>query len=75
MFSSGPEIGLAGMQRIIRKSGAERVSDDAANELRTVIEQIAEKIAKSAVELSIHAGRKTIKPEDIRLATRNVLRI
>ena len=47
MFSSGPEIGLAGMQRIIRKSGAERVSDDAANELRTVIEQIAEKIAKS----------------------------
>ena len=58
MFSSGPEIGLAGMQRIIRKSGAERVSDDAANELRTVIEQIAEKIAKSAVELSLHAGRK-----------------
>lgn len=75
MFSSGPELGLAGMQRIIRKSGAERVSDDAANELRMVLEQIAEKIAKSAVELSLHAGRKTIKSEDIRLATRNVLRM
>jgi histone H3/H4 len=74
MLSSGPEFGLAGMQRIIRKSGAERVSEDAANELRTVLEQIAEKIAKSAVELSLHAGRKTIKPEDIRLATRTVLR-
>lgn len=75
MFYSGPELGLAGMQRIIRKSGAERVSDDAANELRIVLEQLAEKIAKSAVELSSHAGRKTIKPEDIRLAARNVLRM
>jgi histone H3/H4 len=74
MLSSGSEFGLAGMQRIIRKSGAERVSEEAANELRTVLEQIAEKIAKSAVELSLHAGRKTIKPEDIRLATRTVLR-
>ena len=73
MFSSGPELGLAGMQRIIRKSGAERVSDDAANELRIVLEQLAEKIAKSAVELSLHAGRKTIKPEDIRLAAKTYL--
>ncbi|MGA9317016.1 MAG: histone, partial [Nitrososphaeraceae archaeon] len=48
---------------------------DAANELRIVLEQLAEKIAKSAVELSLHAGRKTIKPEDIRLAARNVLRM
>ena len=75
MVSSGPELGLAVMQRIIRKSGAERVSDDVGNELRMVLEQVAEKIAKSAVELSLHAGRKTIKPEDIRLATRNVLRM
>jgi DNA-binding protein len=74
MSASGPELGLASMQRIIRKSGAERVSDDAANELREVLEEIAEKIAKHAVELSVHAGRKTIKLEDIRLATKNVLR-
>jgi histone H3/H4 len=60
MFSSGPELGLAGMQRIIRKSGAERVSDDAANELRMVLEQLAEKFAKSAFELSLHAGRITL---------------
>jgi histone H3/H4 len=74
MSSSAPELGLASMQRIIKKSGAERVSDDAANELRRLLEEIAEKIAKHAVELSLHAGRKTIKSEDIRLATRNVLR-
>jgi histone H3/H4 len=74
MSSSGPELGLASMHRIIKKSGAERVSDDAANELRNVLEEIAEKIANHALELSLHAGRKTIKPEDIRLATRNVSR-
>jgi histone H3/H4 len=74
MSASGSELGLASMQRIIRKSGAERISDDAANELREILEEIAEKIAKHAVELSAHAGRKTIKLEDIRLATKNVLR-
>ena len=54
-MSSGPEFGLAAMHRIMKKSGAERVS-------------------RQAVELSIHAGRKTIKPEDIRLASKNVIK-
>jgi len=58
------------MYRILKKSGAERVSDESANELRRVIEEIAESIAKNAVEMSIHAGRKTIKAEDIKLASK-----
>lgn len=74
MSSSGPEFGLAAMYRIMKKSGAERVSDDAADELRKVLEEAAERIARQAVELSVHAGRKTIKPEDIRLAARNVVK-
>ena len=74
MTSSGPEFGLAVMYRIIKKSGAERVSDDAADELRKVLEEVAERIARQAVELSLHAGRKTIKPEDIRFAAKNVVR-
>jgi histone H3/H4 len=73
--SSGPEFGLAAMYRIMKKSGAERVSDDAADELRKVLEEAAERIAKQAAELSMHAGRKTIKPEDIRLASKNVVRL
>jgi DNA-binding protein len=74
MSSSGPEFGLAVMYRIMKKSGAERVSDDAADELRKVLEEAAERIAHQSVELSLHAGRKTIKPEDVRFAAKNVIR-
>ena len=34
-----------------------------ADELRRVIEEIADSIAKSAVDMSSHAGRKTVKGE------------
>ncbi len=48
-MSSGPELGLATMYRVIKKSGAERVSDDAADELRKILEDVAERISKQAV--------------------------
>jgi|TARA_B100001179_G_scaffold70063_1_gene48943 histone H3/H4 len=64
------ELGLSPMYRILKKSGAERVSDESANELRRVIEEIAESIAKNAVDMSTHAGRKTVKAEDIKLASK-----
>lgn len=75
MSSSGPEFGLAAMYRLMKKSGAERVSDDAADELRKVLEEIAERIARQAVDLSIHAGRKTIRADDIKFAAKNVVRL
>jgi DNA-binding protein len=74
MSNSNPELGLATMYRMIKKSGAERVSDEAATELRKILEEISIRIAKQAVDLSIHAGRKTIKSDDIRLAAKNVLK-
>lgn len=74
-MSSGPEFGLAAMYRVLKKSGAERISDDAADELRKVLEEIGVRIAKQAVDLSVHAGRKTIKQEDIRFAAKNVIRL
>lgn len=64
------ELGLSAMYRILKKSGAERVSDKSADELRRILEEVATNIAKSAVEMSIHAGRKTIKAEDIKLAAK-----
>jgi DNA-binding protein len=73
--SSDPELGLASMYRVIKKTGGERVSDAAADELRKVLEDVAVRIASQAVDLSIHAGRKTIKSEDIRLAAKNVLKV
>ena len=64
------ELGLSAMYRILKKSGAQRVSDESADELRSVIEEIAEAIAKNAVEDANHAGRKTVKAEDIKLASK-----
>ncbi|MGQ0377379.1 MAG: histone family protein [Nitrososphaerota archaeon] len=64
------ELGLSAMYRILKKSGAERVSDESADELRRILEEVATNIAKSAVEMSVHAGRKTIKAEDIKLAAK-----
>ena len=64
------ELGLSAMYRILKKSGAERVSVESATELRRVTEEIAEIIAKSAVDMSSHAGRKTVKAEDVKLASK-----
>jgi DNA-binding protein len=64
------EFGLSVMYRILKKAGAERVSDESANELRRILEEMGGFIAKNAVEMSVHAGRKTIKAEDVRLAAK-----
>ena len=64
------ELGLAAMYRILKKSVAQRLTDKSAIELRRVIEEIAEAIAKNAVEMSSHAGRKTVKAEDVKLASK-----
>jgi len=64
------ELGLSAMYRILKKSGAQRVSDESAIELRRVVEEIAEAIAKNAVEDANHAGRKTVKANDGKLASK-----
>ena len=64
------EIPLAVAERILRKAGAERVSEEAKRVFRDIVEELAEELAKKAVELARHAKRKTVKPEDIKLAAR-----
>jgi len=61
---------LAAMEKILKQSGAERVSDKAKAALKAVIEEQAEQIASQAVKFANHAGRKTVKAGDIKLAAR-----
>jgi histone H3/H4 len=69
----GPELAVAPMHRICKKAGADRVSESAAKELAKVLDDIGVKIAREAMDYAIHAGRKTIKSEDIEIAARKVL--
>ena len=64
------ELGLSAMYRILKKSGAQRVSDESADELRRIIEEIAIAIANSAVDMANHDGRKTVRGEDVKLAAK-----
>ncbi|MEM3684188.1 MAG: NFYB/HAP3 family transcription factor subunit [Conexivisphaerales archaeon] len=70
---SETEFGAAGIYRILKKAGAERVGDDAVIELRTALEDIGMKISVKAVELALHAGRKTVRGSDVRLAVKTFL--
>ena len=61
---------LAAMERLLKRIGAERVSEGAKQALREVLEDHAEKVGALANKLAQHAKRKTIKAEDIRLAVK-----
>lgn len=65
------DLPLAPIERLVRKSGAERVSEDAAEALADVLEEAAQDICQKAVALAKHAGRKTVTSEDIKLAARS----
>ena len=62
----------AAVHKLIEEAGAERIGDDAVEELRKVLEEIAINISKDAIELASHAGRRTVKLEDIRLSAKRI---
>ena len=64
------ELPIAPIKRLLKNAGAARISDDAAVELAGVLEEIGEQLARDATKLAKHAGRKTVKAEDIELASK-----
>ena len=64
-------LSLSGMERLLKKAGAERVSNRAKEEFREIIEDYGEQIGKKAVLFANHSKRKTIKVEDIKLANKS----
>lgn len=65
-------IPLAAMEQIMKLGGADRVSEDAKVALKEVLEDYAVALTKEAIVFAEHAGRKTVKAEDVKLACRNV---
>lgn len=71
---SSSELSLAPIHRLIKRAGASRASEDAAEELRKILEEVAVSIAKEALSLAQYAGRRTVKREDIERAAKTLLR-
>jgi histone H3/H4 len=61
---------LAAMEKVLKQAGAERVSEKAKAALKEVVEEAAEELASHAVRFALHAGRKTVKAGDIKLAVK-----
>jgi histone H3/H4 len=62
------ELSQSAVERIMKKAGAERVSADAAETLGALMEDYGIFLAKEAKKMSDHAGRKTLRGSDIRMA-------
>lgn len=63
-------LSLAAMEKLLKKYGASRVSEDAKIALRLVIEENIKGVCEQAVKVALHAGRKTVKKEDVELASK-----
>ncbi len=66
------ELPIAAIARIAKKNGAERVGNDAAVALGALTEDYIANLTKEANRLAMHAGRKTIKEQDVELAVKSV---
>lgn len=59
----------ARVERVIREAGAFRVAADAVDRMNEIVTNYGMTIAKYAVEIARHSGRKTVKEDDIKLAS------
>ena len=63
-------LSLAAMERLMKKAGANRVSEEAKTALKDILEDHAHRVSEKAWQIAKHSGRKTIKPGDLKIASR-----
>ena len=62
---------FATMEKILKKGAPNlRISDPAKEAMREYLEEKGVELSKLAADLAEHAGRKTIKAEDVKLAAK-----
>ena len=61
------------MERLLRDFTGLRISEPAKAALKLEMERYAEVVAEKAARFAQHAGRKTIKEEDIKLVLKERL--
>ncbi|OPX66662.1 MAG: Archaeal histone HAN1 subunit A [Methanoregulaceae archaeon PtaB.Bin056] len=66
------DLPIAAVVRIAKQSGAERVGSDGAAALVAKAEDYIAHLVKEANKFAVHAGRKTIKEEDVALAVKSL---
>ena len=62
------KLALAPLEEILREQGGQRVSRLAVEEFRDAVEEYAQALAEVSVAMAHHAGRKTVKANDIKIA-------
>ncbi|MBU0953224.1 MAG: NFYB/HAP3 family transcription factor subunit [Nanoarchaeota archaeon] len=62
------KLPLATFEKVLKATGNVRVSDRATLAFTEAIAEIAEAIARDAAQLALHANRKTIMEQDVKLA-------
>jgi histone H3/H4 len=62
------EFTIAPMRRLIKKFGDLKISEEATEEMRRVVGEIALRIAKEATDNARKEGRKTVLERDIKVA-------
>ena len=65
------DLPTAAVIRIAKANGAERVGSDAAEILVKKAEEYIGQLTREANKLAAHAGRKTLKEEDIEMAAKD----
>lgn len=65
------ELPIAPVKRLLKSTGSFRVSEDAAICLSEALEEEGNRIAAKAGRYAKHAGRSTIKLDDVKLALKD----